>query len=109
MTSLRVICGLGPPPIKNPGYAYDPKALSLVAVLECDATVRNRVKTIEVFPRNWQINSKRLFFLENPSLLQIIALKKHKTVVVVVLHIYPPVTGQCQTLTIGRSARFSLQ
>ena len=22
MTSLRVICGLGPPPIKNPGYAY---------------------------------------------------------------------------------------
>ena len=23
MTSLRVICGLGPPPIKNPGYAYD--------------------------------------------------------------------------------------
>ena len=24
MTSLRVICGLGPPPIKNPGYAYAP-------------------------------------------------------------------------------------
>ena len=22
MTSLRMICGLGPPPIKNPGYAY---------------------------------------------------------------------------------------
>ena len=22
MTSLHVICGLGPPPIKNPGYAY---------------------------------------------------------------------------------------
>ena len=22
MTSLCVICGLGPPPIKNPGYAY---------------------------------------------------------------------------------------
>ena len=22
MTSMRVICGLGPPPIKNPGYAY---------------------------------------------------------------------------------------
>ena len=24
MTSLHVICGLPPPPIKNPGYAYDP-------------------------------------------------------------------------------------
>ena len=24
MTSLRVICGLAPPPIKNPGYAYGP-------------------------------------------------------------------------------------
>ena len=22
MTTLPVICGLGPPPIKNPGYAY---------------------------------------------------------------------------------------
>ena len=22
MTSLHMICGLGPPPIKNPGYAY---------------------------------------------------------------------------------------
>ena len=26
----------------------------------------------------------------------------------VVMHIYPPITGQCQTLTIGRSAQFSL-
>ena len=24
MTSLHVICGLAPPGIKNPGYAYDP-------------------------------------------------------------------------------------
>ena len=23
MTSLYVVCGLAPPPIKNPGYAYD--------------------------------------------------------------------------------------
>ena len=22
MTLLHVVCGLGPPPIKNPGYAY---------------------------------------------------------------------------------------
>ena len=27
MTSLRAICGLGPPPIKNPGYAYDAECL----------------------------------------------------------------------------------
>ena len=29
--------------------------------------------------------------------------------IVVVAHIYPPVTGQRQTLNIGRSAHFSLQ
>ena len=30
-------------------------------------------------------------------------------IVVVVAHIYPPVTGQRQTLTIPRSTHFSLQ
>ena len=30
-------------------------------------------------------------------------------ILVVDVHIYPPVTGQCQTLTIVRSAHFSLQ
>ena len=33
----------------------------------------------------------------------------HNDLVVIVVHIYPPVAGQCQTLTIGRSAYTSLQ
>ena len=33
MTSLRVICGLGPPPIKNLGYAY---GIGSVRSLLCD-------------------------------------------------------------------------
>ena len=29
MTSLQVICGLAPPPIKNPGYAYGSEPVQL--------------------------------------------------------------------------------
>ena len=40
-----------------------------------------------------------------PCIAKLIA----KKVFVVVAHIYPPVTGQRQTLNIGRSAHFALQ
>ena len=33
MTSLRMVCGLGPPPIKNPGYAYAPLLATLLNVI----------------------------------------------------------------------------
>ena len=34
MTSLHVICGLDPPPIKNPGYAYVSALLFVPPTLE---------------------------------------------------------------------------
>ena len=37
MTSLHVICGLGPPPIKNPGYAY---ASEMLYTFSIDAYIR---------------------------------------------------------------------
>ena len=35
-----------------------------------------------------------------------VAVNEYHIIVVVAAHIYPPVTGQRQTLTLGRSARF---
>ena len=61
MTSLRVICGLGPPPIKNPGYAY---------VLHClranggasspgNATAFNCDRTLSVITQDSKIHGHR--------------------------------------------------
>ena len=36
-------------------------------------------------------------------------MNQNSKIVVVVVHIYPPVTGQCQILTIGQPEHFSLQ
>ena len=74
---------------------------------ECKSTF-NALLAMKPKTRN-QLNALRdmriALSITEPSTAELIATKK----VVVVAHIYPPVTGQRQTLNIGRSAHFLLQ
>ena len=92
MTSLRVICGLGPPPIKNPGYAYDAKAINVrVASKNYSIRVLYGLFEVEYFRNCWvkkdEVNANLVlcdwpnfrdshWFAFNPRLTQSLGLKK---------------------------------
>ena len=61
MTSLHVICGLGPP-IKNPGYAYD-RAFVNVESDSADTTSKRLFKHDSYCSENTRANIAKNFFL----------------------------------------------
>ena len=48
MTSLHVICGLGPHPIKNPGYTYGPTELRPLDPAGCEVPLNHLSHTLAV-------------------------------------------------------------
>ena len=53
MTSLHVICGLGPTPIKHPGYAYESRAGAPTFWGTGRSDVERAALTVPVRTRKW--------------------------------------------------------